>query len=1399
MSVHVTIHPIGSSSILLKDVEAAKKDEYNRRRQMRIKQVREQSKDAANRIRSSVNAEKENRQMAEEKLHDALLKEWQLKKIESLEKQFKECLEEVKRAEQKAQEEREMQAIMKERRERLAKVAEQRGKEAMDLVRKTSLHQESEKLKAEKAKHFKKTVEDLRSSLVSTLPHPKQSSKRISPKKRLEKSVSKTLNISNKKCQTSPINAESLSTVDLNNKDTTGQESRTQGVGQPSPQKRKRIITGQRDQGPSNISHKSWTPPVQVGSSSVTKKPRKESSSKKPRRVIHSFQRGCSSGISTSGLDLAKKKYEQLSNAARILEESVKSAETSPGMNKDLHRLVKKFGSLAEQEKYLRNQLLSQVQQNIQPTARTETTGKPRKRYENYSCWVNQNKQFVERTINQASQTAYSEHGANQSFSSDSACGRGLSIINQNGAESPFLDVGRVKKNTKEENDFCSSCKKYLQHSCADHSTTVTESVSNSSSLTYMSVSRSMIDSNNSSETTVEGVKVVVKLKGQRHTVKTTKLGKPVQVKKKKLKKPEKPKLPKSRQAHSGSGSVTSYMSPPDRVVDENHEILHRAIRKMTKCCENINLSYAQEGGYPKKQDKQVQSGDSLKAWKTKHTSHEPDKTSKPEVVLVDSDQESETQESSFGSDGACRTKSVTSKASKRQDDKGKDPNQRDALRNVSNVSKERGIPSNVDKASKSLDISPDVIKAFKSYFGLPDSGGSSKLPEFFFLLELLPQLEDTLSKPSGAEKKAGPVKVTKLQQFLRQLDELLNFQSCKIPPHSAQLSETQDSQPPPNRQAILSPADEHDHEDSDQSNESHQTSQSQDNSDWHDDIRRLSQSQESKKKDVSSVTPQNFIVHSSLQEPAERGQTEQLIDYYCNVADKYTDVINNIVGVLNQSTRTESMNSSSTSHRSPPPWYGDSIRLSESLKQLTSMSKQPTSSLKQPQLPITFQPPVTSSPDKGSASKDSSFVEKVCETIRGSLKQSGGVLFSSNSNPPKFSLRDDEGSLTDQSTSTETMESNSSAPSFERPHGNFTLDVSSITSEENGNGQPVFSSEVSPKSDEQSQLLGRNDPTQVSASNNNRRIRVAKDLSTIIEVDTPSTTQQTTLQEGPSTSKPSKRKPQESPDTSLHHTVQRQQALLQSRIETLQQQIDELSKSCSADTSAELKRLEKSSRGSPSVKQKSASDGHHTSTESELPDIVDELLKRGLISSPFPWLKELKDKYGNDKNTTVRRSKKGTTSESDSTPLINEELENILRNDLSPTDLEKVCKNLGSSWALSTWKKIAETSRLNSLSSSDSSPAEMKKKSDVSDGRAHLRNTPKHSTPIKQKPNGRSSGIAPSPGDSNGLSPEIFFQQDRSGISTIKDSESDVYDLTPPDVALHRPQLLTKSKKEWN
>lgn len=69
---------------------------------------------------------------------------------------------------------------------------------------------------------------------------------RISPKKRLEKSVSKTLNISNKKCQTSPINAESLSTVDLNNKDTTGQESRTQGVGQPSPQKRKRIITGQR-------------------------------------------------------------------------------------------------------------------------------------------------------------------------------------------------------------------------------------------------------------------------------------------------------------------------------------------------------------------------------------------------------------------------------------------------------------------------------------------------------------------------------------------------------------------------------------------------------------------------------------------------------------------------------------------------------------------------------------------------------------------------------------------------------------------------------------------------------------------------------------------------------------------------------------------------------------------------------------------------------------------------------------------------------------------------------------------------------------------------------------------------------------------------------------------------
>nr|XP_039265019.1 centrosomal protein of 295 kDa-like [Styela clava] len=147
-------------------------DEIQRRRQLRILQVREQEKMAAIRIRRSMQ-EKHEKEM--NNIANILHKKWQQDHkvaLEKSEEKFTSCLKDVGSAHESAKENSPNQALTDAVTQENRKLAENRGIQALEHQREIKQMQEEETIEKRRRRHIALIKEKLRAKHVANLPQP---------------------------------------------------------------------------------------------------------------------------------------------------------------------------------------------------------------------------------------------------------------------------------------------------------------------------------------------------------------------------------------------------------------------------------------------------------------------------------------------------------------------------------------------------------------------------------------------------------------------------------------------------------------------------------------------------------------------------------------------------------------------------------------------------------------------------------------------------------------------------------------------------------------------------------------------------------------------------------------------------------------------------------------------------------------------------------------------------------------------------------------------------------------------------------------------------------------------------------------------------------------------------
>ncbi|XP_039287771.1 uncharacterized protein LOC111055007 [Nilaparvata lugens] len=181
MSIRVTVNSNQSSDCsrrFLKDVETEKRNEWNRRRLLRIQQVRQQSKDFANSLREKIHGEcdlqKENNN-----------KQWQEKTLDRLTDKYRDCLKDIGLAHAKAARQPDPDEILREERIRNAVITGIRGESAMCLLKCRREMKKLEETVPTRLKAYVRAKEDLRSTMVASLPQPQPKQKKSPVKKKI--------------------------------------------------------------------------------------------------------------------------------------------------------------------------------------------------------------------------------------------------------------------------------------------------------------------------------------------------------------------------------------------------------------------------------------------------------------------------------------------------------------------------------------------------------------------------------------------------------------------------------------------------------------------------------------------------------------------------------------------------------------------------------------------------------------------------------------------------------------------------------------------------------------------------------------------------------------------------------------------------------------------------------------------------------------------------------------------------------------------------------------------------------------------------------------------------------------------------------------------------------------
>ncbi|KAL1449604.1 hypothetical protein WDU94_002095 [Cyamophila willieti] len=160
------------ASVVRPDLETLRKEELERRRKLRLEQVRQQSKEFSNKILHKVQNEKDKLKENEKRDKELELRRWQAERIQSLEQQYQHCLDSVRQGQDEnaaavVSEEEQRKAKLLQEKENIRK-ARERGKAAMEKLKNDKQEEERMREEEQKQKLYTNTLEKLRSSLVTS-------------------------------------------------------------------------------------------------------------------------------------------------------------------------------------------------------------------------------------------------------------------------------------------------------------------------------------------------------------------------------------------------------------------------------------------------------------------------------------------------------------------------------------------------------------------------------------------------------------------------------------------------------------------------------------------------------------------------------------------------------------------------------------------------------------------------------------------------------------------------------------------------------------------------------------------------------------------------------------------------------------------------------------------------------------------------------------------------------------------------------------------------------------------------------------------------------------------------------------------------------------------------------
>lgn len=161
-----------AQKIFNKDMETLRQEELKRRRLLRLEQVRQQSKDIANLVRQKVQGERDKQHGLVQERVNARTQQWQVRKLKELQGEYKSSLMNVGKGHVDASKLPDEEALRKIETEKILAAAQRRGQEALKRLK----EEEAARRQADEERRLQlqnvKAVEEARSAAVVSLPHP---------------------------------------------------------------------------------------------------------------------------------------------------------------------------------------------------------------------------------------------------------------------------------------------------------------------------------------------------------------------------------------------------------------------------------------------------------------------------------------------------------------------------------------------------------------------------------------------------------------------------------------------------------------------------------------------------------------------------------------------------------------------------------------------------------------------------------------------------------------------------------------------------------------------------------------------------------------------------------------------------------------------------------------------------------------------------------------------------------------------------------------------------------------------------------------------------------------------------------------------------------------------------